>query len=188
MGSLKIEDLHALDCKLSDYPTFVESGTYQGMTILHMEPHFSKLYTIEIREVLCDIVKRQYHSNKIDFYVGDSAERMTEVAPDVQGPAIYFLDAHYSSGITGRGEKDCPLYEELQHIVLLHRDKAIVIVNDARLFGELIVNESGCEDWEDIGMEGVVAIVKERLDKLYFLPSAIDMKDRLVLHLSKRSF
>jgi hypothetical protein len=188
MGSLRIQDLQALDCKLPDYSIFVESGTYQGSTILHMEPYFSKLYTIEIREVLCDYVKQYYCGDKIAFYMGDSAERMNEVAPDVQGPAIYFLDAHYSSGITGRGEKDCPLYEELQSIALLHRDKAIVIVNDVRLFGELIVNESGCEDWQDINIESVVAIVKERLDKLYFLPSAMDRKDRLVLHLSKRSF
>lgn len=188
MGSLRIEDLQALDCKLSNYPVFVESGTYQGDTILHMESHFSKLYTIEIREVLRDSVKDYYHGDKIAFYLGDSAERMMEVTLDIQGPAIYFLDAHYSSGITGRGEKDCPLYEELQHIALLHRDKAIVIVNDVRLFGGLVVNESGCEDWEDISVDGVVAIVKERLEKLYFLPSPIDKKDRMVLHLSERSF
>jgi len=188
MGSLNVADLQQLHCKLTDYPTFVESGTYQGNTILHMEPHFSKLYTIEIREMLHDSVKHYYRGDKIAFYLGDSAERMTEVALDVQGRAIYFLDAHYSSGFTGRGEKDCPLYEELQHIVLLHRDEAIVIVNDARLFGELVINETGCEDWEDISLEGVAAIVKERLEKLYFLPSAINRKDRLVLHLSKRSF
>ena len=47
MPALEIDDLNNLqvDGLFEVYPTFVESGTYLGETILKMQPFFEKLLT-----------------------------------------------------------------------------------------------------------------------------------------------
>ena len=50
------------------YPIFIESGTYHGETIFNMEPHFEKLYTVEISEQLYFNTKMKYNGKKYVFY------------------------------------------------------------------------------------------------------------------------
>jgi hypothetical protein len=50
-------------------------------------------------------------------------------------PALFWLDAHYSEGVTARGDKDTPIYEEL-HLILNAGDIGhVIIIDDARCFG-----------------------------------------------------
>ena len=178
--------LHKLQADYTTYPNFIETGTFMGDTILSMESYFSNLYTIEIKRELFETVKNRYKGDKVHFYLGDSGDVLTEILPTINGKSIMFLDGHWSAGDTGHGQKDCPLYEELQSIVLHHKNEALIIVDDVRLFGMGPHNKAKYDicNWEDINVQNVLEIVKDRLTNYYFLPSELHEQDRLVIHVS----
>jgi len=101
----------------------------------------------------------------------------------VVGASVIFLDSHWSAGDTGRGEKDCPLYEELASIVAYHADATIVVIDDVRLFGKGPSFGNEVCDWEKINVANILELVKDRLVDHYYIPSHLDARDRLVLHL-----
>ena len=50
-------------------------------------------------------------------------------------PALFWLDGHFSGGITAKGEKETPVMEEIDQI-LNHRVKGhTILIDDARCFG-----------------------------------------------------
>ena len=82
--------------------------------------------------------------------------------------------------IQEKGEKDCPLYEELNAILSNHKDEAIIIVDDVRLFGMGPNNKAKYDicNWEEINIENILKIVKDRITNHYFLPSELNNEDR----------
>ncbi|HMP32323.1 MAG TPA: hypothetical protein PKD85_22130, partial [Saprospiraceae bacterium] len=64
------------------------------------------------------------------LYQGDSGVVLKDVVLKLQEPAVYWLDAHYSEGITARGIQDCPIYSELQTISKQKR-KDCILIDDA---------------------------------------------------------
>lgn len=180
LKNIKIENL------LKNYPVFIESGTFMGETIFKYEQLFKQLHTIEIKSEFYNKVKNQYKGNKITFHLGDSSIKLNEICPSITNNAIFFLDGHWSSGNTGRGNKDCPIYEELTAIIKHLNTKAIVIIDDCRLFGIGPNTTNGKEpcNWEDINIDTILNLVKNRLDKYYYLPSILNQNDRLILHLN----
>lgn len=175
--------LSLLKCNYRDYTNFIETGSFLGETIMAMEPLFSNLHTIEIKKDLYDNLVAKNKSDKIQFHLGDSSAILEKILPTIKGKSIIFLDAHWSCGITGKGKKDVPLYEELTHIINYHDDAAIIIIDDLRLFGCGPTKSKVLVNWEDINIESVVDIVKGRMVDKYILPSDLNEKDRLIIHL-----
>tara|TARA_B000000557_G_C20672489_1_gene399465 strand:- start:95 stop:667 length:573 start_codon:yes stop_codon:yes gene_type:complete len=188
MPSINLEFLQMLQCDYKTYSNFIETGTYMGETIFHMEQYFSNLYTIEIKKEFYSRLKNIYRGNKINFYLGDSGDMLIDILSDIKNKSIIFLDGHWSECGTGKGKKDCPLYEELSSIISKHNDEAIIIIDDARLFGMGPNNKNklGVCNWEDINTENILKIVRDRMTKNYFLPSNFDEEDRLVIHISAK--
>mgnify|MGYP005824564177 CR=1 FL=1 len=162
------------------YPIFVETGTFEGDTIFRMEPRFTELHTIEISENLYCSAKKKYNGDKIHFHLGDSSVVLGELIGDLSSNTVFWLDGHWSGGITGRGKKDCPLYEELEAIATLFKHKAIIIVDDFRLFETNV-----SEDWSDISLSGAVSRVKHRLLGGGTSPSPYANQDRLLIFLKE---
>ena len=185
MPSINFEFLRKLQTDYKNYPNFIETGTYMGDTILHMEQYFSNLYTIEIKQEFYENVKRKYKGDKINFHLGDSEDVLTEILPNINGKSIFFLDGHWSAGNTGKGKKDCPLYEELSSIMGNHTEEAIIIIDDIRLCGRGPNKGNISCNWEAINIENMLKIVKNRMTNHYFLPSYIDKEDRLLIHIQK---
>jgi len=173
------------DTFLYEYDTFIETGTHLGNTILQMEPLFNDLHTIEIKKDLYESTKSKYNGNKITFYLGDSSLLLKNICLLVDKPAIFFLDGHWSCGDTGKGTKDVPLYEELKNIINFFKNKAIIIIDDFRLFEKGPITNTEIVNWEDINKNTVLEIVSKRLSMNYHLPSNLSHDDRLILHINK---
>ena len=186
MPHIDINFISSLEEDYKSYSNFIETGTCFGHTIFRVEPYFEKLYTIEIKKELYESTKSRYSGNKINFIHGDSSIELSKLLPNIEGKSILFLDGHWSAGQTGKGEKDCPLYEELEQIVQYHNEEAILIIDDVRMFGKGPNKGTDICNWEDINMENVLNLVKVRMTKKYFLPSFVDKDDRLIIHISKK--
>ena len=114
----------------------VETGTYTGDTVAALEPRFRTIHTIELSPELVERAKRRFSGNtKITVWQGDSGTVLPQVLAALDEPILFWLDGHYSGGVTARGESDTPIMSELQHIRnhQLWRSHAIVI-DDAREF------------------------------------------------------
>ena len=180
MPSIDISFLLLLKENYKDYPCFIETGTYLGETIWNMNNFFNELYTIEIQPNLYESSRNKYKNSKINFLLGDSSDLFEQLLPKILFPTIFFLDGHYSSGITGKGKKDCPILEELSHINKYMIHKSIIIIDDCRLFGKKIDH-----DWENITKENILNILSKRVSQYYFLQSLIDNHDRMIIHLDE---
>ena len=65
---------------------------------------------------------------------GDSGKVLPDIMLKLNEPAIFWLDGHYSAGITARGDKDCPIFEELDAIFSKKNFEHILLIDDARCF------------------------------------------------------
>jgi hypothetical protein len=184
MPSIDLSFLKNLKDDYKKYNYFIETGTFNGDTILNIEPYFDKLYTIEVSELYYSLTKNKYNGDKIKFILGDSSKVFKHLLPDIKEKTIFFLDGHWSSGNTGRGDKDCPLNEEITYINELYKHDGIIIIDDFRLFG--LDKSSGKlnEDWSDINKDKLLEILKARMTNVYHLDSECAKDDRLIIHIN----
>lgn len=112
----------------------VETGTFLGDMIEAQRTYFDKIYSIELGEALWKkAVKRFEKYSHISILQGDSGKVLNTLVPEIHESAIFWLDGHYSAGETAKGEKECPIYEELDAI--FRSDvKHILLIDDARCF------------------------------------------------------
>src|SRR2546421_5711071 len=97
--------------------TLVETGTLFGDTILATRRHFDRVYSIELSPELHANAKRRLRRfRNVTLLQGDSAEVLPELLEDLEEPCLFWLDAHYSGGVSARGERDSPLRAELAAI------------------------------------------------------------------------
>ncbi len=111
----------------------VETGTYRGHSTRALAGIFDTVITIELSADL----HRQY-APALDAIPGVSALQGDSrtvlgglVDPSV--PTLYFLDGHWSGGVTAGEEDECPVLDELTTISAGHADDC-VLIDDARLF------------------------------------------------------
>jgi hypothetical protein len=115
--------------------TFVETGTFLGATTKEMIKHFNQLYTIELSEELYTMAKHKFiKCDKVAVLQGDSSEILPHIIPGIKNSTLFWLDGHYSGGITAKGEKSCPIYKELEAIFHLKNIDFVLMIDDARLF------------------------------------------------------
>ncbi len=181
MPSLDYSFLKLLKDDYTKYNSFIETGTLNGDTTFALEPYFNKLYTIEFSKTYYNRTKSKYHGNKINFILGDSSIVFEKLLPSITDKCIFFLDGHWSSGDTGRSNKDCPLEEEITHINNLFTNEAIIIIDDVRLFGLKLY-----EDWSKINKETLLTILQPRINNVYHLDSACAKDDRLIIHINAK--
>ena len=123
---------HAQTYQLS---TLVETGTFLGDMVFAMKDQFKDIYSIELSEDLHNraksIFKKYPH---IHLVAGDSATCLGSVLSGINDRCLFWLDGHYSAGITASGEAYCPLNQELDAI-LKHPVKGhVLLIDDAICF------------------------------------------------------
>jgi predicted O-methyltransferase YrrM len=114
----------------------VETGTYEGDTVEALRGDFDRIYSIELDEVLHEKAKDRFKRAKhIELIFGDSATELPGVVRELDQPALFWLDSHYSGGATAKGDKDTPIREELSCILDSLERGHVIVIDDARLFG-----------------------------------------------------
>lgn len=117
------------------YTVLVETGTYLGEMVEAQKRRFDRVYSIELSEPLhLRATKRFKRDKHVTIVLGDSGKMLPSILSKLEEPAIFWLDGHYSDGITARGEKDCPIFEELNAIFDGKPLDHVLLIDDARCF------------------------------------------------------
>jgi hypothetical protein len=69
----------------------------------------------------------------VQIQVGRSEELLQSVVRPLRGSVLFWLDAHYQTGMV-RGKRRCPLSDELNAILAADNIDPIIIIDDARKF------------------------------------------------------
>ena len=118
-----------------DLNIFVETGTCLGDMVHAMQHVFREIYSIELDKTLYNKAKYRFRKQShIHLFHGDSGKILGDIVKRLDEAALFWLDAHYSRGITARGEKDTPIYEELHHILKSQNLGHVILIDDARSF------------------------------------------------------
>lgn len=113
----------------------VETGTYLGQTVAATKNKFKEVHSIEISEKLYQRAKKVFQKDEnVHLYLGDSATTLPQVISRLDQPTLFWLDGHYSGGITEKGDKETPIMKELEAIFSSPRKGNVVLVDDARCF------------------------------------------------------
>lgn len=114
---------------------FVETGTYLGDTLCYIAKKGVRCTSIELSRELYETACKKFEAYKnVRLVQGDSGQRLPEVLKEINKPVLFWLDGHYSSGITACGETHTPVSIELKAI-LSHRIKQhVILIDDARNF------------------------------------------------------
>lgn len=114
---------------------FIETGTYLGVMINAVKNNFSKIYTIEIDTKLYKKAKQKFAKYKyIKILHGDSSKILPGLLKKINKPSLFWLDAHYSKGVTAKGAKNTPVREELTAILKHKIKNHVILIDDAESF------------------------------------------------------
>lgn len=115
--------------------TLVETGTFQGNMVFVMRRQFRRIFSIELDQVLYEHAKQRFATMPhITILHGDSSFTLAEILSDINTPCLFWLDAHYSGGVTARGDLETPIVRELRCILDHHVKTHIILIDDARCF------------------------------------------------------
>lgn len=116
---------------------WVETGTFMGDTSALLAQNSKMVFTIEPDATLFRKAQERFsQSSNIQVIHGLSEEVFPKLLPTLSGTVNFWLDGHYSGGITHQGPIDCPVREELASIEAnLEKFSAVnVLIDDVRCF------------------------------------------------------
>jgi hypothetical protein len=116
--------------------TFIETGTLYGDMVEAMRYSFNQIYSIELSKVLYESARERFKDvHHVELIHGDSGIELENLMKRISEPALFWLDGHFSAGETVKGNKDTPIYDELNHILNAQDLGHVIIIDDARCFG-----------------------------------------------------
>lgn len=116
---------------------WVETGTYLGTTTAFLAASAEHVYSIEPDPQLAARARARFARNdRVTIIEGLSEVELPALLPRLDGPVSFWLDGHYSFGITHKGPTDTPIQAELSAIEghLLRFKDTTVLVDDFRIF------------------------------------------------------
>jgi hypothetical protein len=116
---------------------WVETGTYLGSTTAFLAQHASIVFSIEPEPALFErasVVLEKFEN--VRLINGVSEQVFPSLLPTLRGDVSFWLDGHYSEGITFKGATDTPIVEELNWIAecLPSLGRVSVMIDDIRCF------------------------------------------------------
>jgi hypothetical protein len=121
---------HGISC-------FIETGTCFGNMVYRIKDHVDKVYSIEVDDTLHKISNLRFlFTSNVTILHGDSGNELYRLLPSIKERCLFWLDAHYSGGITGKSSTDTPIIQELKAIDAHFIRNHIILIDDIRCFGE----------------------------------------------------
>jgi hypothetical protein len=113
----------------------IETGTYLGDMVHAMKKSFSRIISFELDHNLATQAQQRFaHDNHIEIVQGDSGKLLGEHLLTINEPCLFWLDGHYSGGITAKGALETPIKNELTAILSHKVDGHVILIDDARCF------------------------------------------------------
>jgi len=114
---------------------FIETGTYLGKTINAVKKKFQEIYSIELNKALHHKASLKFIRYKhINVVLGDSSEKLPEILSKINGPCLFWLDAHYSGENTSKTNIETPIIKELQCILNHPNKNHVILIDDCHKF------------------------------------------------------
>ena len=114
---------------------FIETGTYLGDTLGYVAKSGVQCTSIELSQELYEAACKRFSGYKnVRLLQGDSGQRLPELLNEIFKPVLFWLDGHYSSGITARAETQTPISVELKAILSHSVKEHVILIDDARCF------------------------------------------------------
>lgn len=114
---------------------FVETGTFQGEMIQAMLGRVDRIYSIELDDRWFENAQRCFAGRSdVRLLHGDSGSRLGDVLAEIDRPALFWLDAHYSGPATARGPLDSPIVHELEAIRAHPVAGHVILIDDVSYF------------------------------------------------------
>jgi tetratricopeptide (TPR) repeat protein/cellulose synthase/poly-beta-1,6-N-acetylglucosamine synthase-like glycosyltransferase/serine acetyltransferase len=133
-GSLSIEFLRDLS-RVFGLDTFIETGTYLGDTSCAASKIFSTVHTIELSAELHQKASDRFRNDPgIHVHHGDSGKIFPKLLGQLKGKSLFWLDGHYSEGITAKGDENTPVLKEIRAIKDSLITDAVILIDDLRFF------------------------------------------------------
>lgn len=133
----------------------VETGTYKGAMTLRLANAFEVVHTIELSDKL-HATHPPDASGRVTWHHGDTRDVLPRLCVEICEPVLWFLDAHFFSGVHAAGQGALPLWAELKAIS--KRPYAdVVAVDDVHTFGMARPKEYG--DWVSVNPKAITKYV-----------------------------
>jgi len=114
---------------------FVETGTYMGEMIDSVLNLFPRIISIEFDPELAKRAKNKFSSSPhVTILQGDSGEILPKLLAEINEPCLFWLDAHYSGGVTGQADSETPIIREIKTILDHPCSDHVILIDDAREF------------------------------------------------------
>lgn len=113
----------------------IESGTYFGSMVAACMNDFDSIYSIELQRSFYLRARRKFRLYRhISIICGNSSAELASVLEQIEQPCLFWLDAHYSGGLTARGPLETPIMKELDTIFAHRVAGHHILIDDARCF------------------------------------------------------
>jgi len=113
----------------------IETGTYLGDMVHAMKKSFSRVLSFELDDNLAKQAQDRFaNDNHIEIIQGDSGKLLGDYLAKINDPCLFWLDGHYSGGITAKGPLETPIKNELTAILSHRVDGHVILIDDARCF------------------------------------------------------
>jgi hypothetical protein len=113
----------------------IETGTYLGDMVHAMKKTFSRIISFELDQTLAAQARERFaNEHHIEIIQGDSGKLLGEHLATINEPCLFWLDGHYSGGITAKGSLETPIKNELTAILSHPVDGHVILIDDARCF------------------------------------------------------
>ena len=157
----------------------VETGTFFGDMVEAMKEQVDQIYSVELSRKLHEKARDRFkHLQHIELICDDSGSVLRDIVRRLERPALFWLDGHYSEGVTAKGEKETPIFEELDCILSAPDLGHVIIIDDARCFGTDPAYPTIAELVESVTSRRPNVDISIRDDSIRIIPSKVPFGSR----------
>ncbi len=114
---------------------FVETGTFLGDMVYAMRNSFKSIYSIELSPELHQRALASFKQYPhIHLIAGDSGTALPALMQKLDRRCLFWLDGHYSGGVTAKADAWTPVIAELEAISDHRIKDHVMLIDDAVCF------------------------------------------------------